>query len=245
MGFLDDFIKVKFKQNLGLRPYQKIIGQLGISIIVAVFVYLSPIVGSGVKLPFSDISIDFFWLIIPFVVFVLIAMTNSVNLTDGLDGLAAGVSVAYLVGFIGILAISVTRMENAGESLVMIRETQNLLYLCGGFTGTLIAFLISNGFPAKIFMGDTGSLVIGAFLATSAVVSRQYLLIPILGFMFVMSAVSVIIQVLVYKKTKKRVFLMAPLHHHFEKKGCYETKIVTIYIIVTLMISITSVILYL
>ncbi len=110
LGFLDDFIKVKFKQNLGLRPYQKIIGQVGIVVLIAVFVYLSPLVGGGVRIPFTDIEINFYWGIIPFVVFVFVALTNSVNLTDGLDGLATGVSLAYLFGFIGILAICITRM---------------------------------------------------------------------------------------------------------------------------------------
>ena len=167
------------------------------------------------------------------------------NLTDGLDGLATGVTLAYLFGFIGILAITITNMENAGESLAMINEYKNILYLCGGFSGVLLAFLTVNGYPAKIFMGDTGSLAIGGFLSAVMVLTRQYLLIPMLGLMFVLSCVSVIIQVLVYKKTKKRVFLMAPLHHHFEKKGSYETRIVTIYILITLLISVGCIVLYL
>ncbi len=127
----------------------------------------------------------------------------------------------------------------------MIKEYNNVLYLCGGFAGTLLAFLMVNGHPAKIFMGDTGSLAIGGFLSCAAILTKEYLLIPILGLMFVVSCVSVVIQVLVYKKTKKRVFLMAPLHHHFEKKGSYETRIVTIYILITLLISVGSIALYL
>lgn len=245
LGFLDDFIKVKMKQNLGLRAYQKVIGQVGIAVLIAVFAYLSPLVGSSVRIPFSDIEINLYWGIIPFIVLFFVAFTNSVNLTDGLDGLATGVTLAYLFGFIGILAVTITKMENSGESLVLINEYKNILYLSGGFAGSLLAFLMFNGYPAKVFMGDTGSLAIGGFLSAMAVLTREYLLVPILGLMFVVDCASVIIQVLVYKRTKKRVFLMAPLHHHFEKKGSYETKIVTIYILITLFISVGCLALYL
>lgn len=235
LGFLDDFIKVKFENNQGLKAYQKAVGQLGIAVLVAIFVLHSSFVGDGVILPFTDIVIKFGWLIVPFVVVVYLAVTNAVNLTDGLDGLAGGVSVVYLLGFIGMLSVYINNLKNLGESVIVINELTNILILCGGVTGAILAFLCFNSHPAKIFMGDTGSLAIGAFIATAAILTRLYLYIPFLGVMFVLSATSVILQVSYYKLTKKRIFLMAPLHHHFEKKGSNETKITAIYIIVTLI----------
>lgn len=235
LGFLDDFLKVKFENNQGLKAYQKAIGQLGIAILVGIFVYNSSFVGDGVIIPFSEQVVHFGWLIIPFVVFIYLAVTNSVNLTDGLDGLAGGVSVVYLFGFIGVLSVYIHDLKMLGESVIIINELTNVLVLCGGVAGAIIAFLCFNSHPAKIFMGDTGSLAIGAFIASAAVLTRLYLYIPFLGIMFVLSTTSVILQVSYYKLTKKRIFLMAPLHHHFEKKGGNETKITAIYIIITLI----------
>jgi len=217
LGFLDDFIKVKFHQNEGLKPYQKIIGQFGLAIIVALYVYFY----IGTSIDFFGIELNFSWLIIPFVMLVLIATTNSVNLTDGLDGLAGGVSFFYLIFFGIILAII------GGDNSIIITSFS----LCGG----LLAFLTCNCNPAKIFMGDTGSLALGGFIACSACLTRVELLIPIIGVMFVVSSLSDIIQVLHYKRTKRRVFLMAPFHHHLEMKGVYENRIVVIYILVTII----------
>lgn len=221
LGFLDDFIKIHFHQNEGLKPYQKIIGQAAIAIIIAVLIYFK--VGS--KLDFFGLSIDISWGIIPFAVLVFLAVVNSVNLTDGLDGLAGGVSLVYLLFFGAIVAFI------GDEQMDMLSLAS--FAVCGG----LIAFLSVNTFPAKIFMGDTGSLALGGFIACLGLFSGKALLIPIMGLMFVLSALSDIIQVAYYKKTKKRVFLMAPLHHHFEKKGVHENRIVTIYIIVTSLLS--------
>ncbi len=233
LGFLDDFIKIKFKQNLGLKPYQKIIGQLGISIIIAFFVYYSNLVGSKIIIPFTDLYIDLGWWIIPFIIFVYLAMVNSVNLTDGLDGLAGGVSFAYLAGFIALLLIYEKNAMTPNE----INETQNLITLCFSSIGAILGFLCFNVNKAKIFMGDTGSLALGGLLTSIAVFSKTTLLIPLIGIMFVCSAISVIIQVLYFKKTKKRIFLMAPLHHHFEKKGVHENRITFVYIVITVIVS--------
>lgn len=241
LGFLDDFIKVKFKHNLGLKAYQKVIGQVGIAVLMAVFVYLNSFIGTGVLLPFTNTQINFGWAIIPFVIFVFLAVTNSVNLTDGLDGLAGGVSFVFFAGFMIILNKYISGLEYAGENPALIAELKNVLTLVGGVSGSLLAFLCFNSHPAKVFMGDTGSLALGGFVAAICAVTKIYLLIPMLGFMFVLSAVSVIVQVLYFKATKKRIFLMAPLHHHFEQKGCYETKIVAIYIIITIVISVAVV----
>lgn len=241
IGFLDDFIKVKFKQNLGLRAYQKIIGQGGLALIVAFISYYSSLIPNGFYIPFTLTFIDIGWWIIPLIFLVFIALTNAVNLTDGLDGLASGVSFSYLLAFIGIGFILLNQINYAGGSQSEINQLLNLIIIAGALAGGLLGFLTYNSHPAKVFMGDVGSLSIGACLACLAVFSGLTLYIPILGIMFVMSALSDIIQVVYYKKTKKRVFLMAPLHHHFEKKGVHETKIVVIYIIITILIGVLSI----
>lgn len=221
LGFLDDFIKVHLRHNEGLRPYQKIVGQVGIAVIVGVFLYLSGMT----TLRFFSFEFDIGWGVIPLVILVLVATANSVNLTDGLDGLAGGVSFVYILIF-GIILATTSYLE-----------FQNMAIVCFGLCGGLAGFLMFNCFPAKIFMGDTGSLALGGFIGVVAVLSGLELLIPIMGIMFVLSALSDIIQVLHYKRTKKRVFLMAPLHHHFEQKGVHENRIVAVYIVITAAVS--------
>ncbi len=217
LGFLDDFLKVHYHHNEGLKPYQKIIGQVGIAVIVAVFLFLS----ERTALTFFNLQFDIGWGVIPLVILVLVATVNSVNLTDGLDGLAGVVSFVYVLVFGVILA------------LVGTVEMSNMAMLCFGLCGGILGFLMFNCFPAKIFMGDTGSLALGGFIGVIAVLGGLELLLPIMGVMFVLSALSDIIQVLHYKRTKRRVFLMAPLHHHFEQKGVHENRIVVVYMVIT------------
>ena len=226
LGFLDDFIKIRWNKNEGLKPYQKIIGQVGLSIIVAVFVYLK--VGSDIDLFGIKLNLGIF--IIPFIVIFFVAVTNSVNLTDGLDGLASGVSLVYLICFGAILGVL---------------GFYNYTVVALAMAGALFGFIIFNGFPALIFMGDTGSLALGGLIASLCVFSKLELVLPIIGIMFVMSAVSDILQVGYYKMTHKRIFKMAPLHHHFEKMGIHENKIVISYVAVTLVIGISVLIGYL
>lgn len=221
LGFLDDFIKIHFHQNEGLSPLQKIIGQTAIAIMISILIYVK----NGGSIEFFSLKFDIGWGIIPFAVIVILATVNSVNLTDGLDGLAGGTSFAYLIFFGAIVAF-------VGQA-----ELSSLAIASFAVAGGVLAFLSVNTFPAKIFMGDTGSLALGGFIACLALFSGRVLYIPIMGFMYVLSALSDIIQVAHYKRTKKRVFLMAPLHHHFEKKGVHENRIVTIYIIVTSLLS--------
>lgn len=241
IGFLDDFIKFKFKRNLGLRPYQKIISQLIIAVAVAIFVYKSrDLVGGVLYVPFTRVQIDIGAWIIPFVIFIFLATTNSVNLTDGLDGLASGTTMAYLVTIGGVIVAQLS-VRLAGLNLAAVGEYTNLEAICAVGFGALLGFLLFNGFPARIFMGDTGSLSLGGLTACVAIFTRNSLYIPIIGLMFVLSSVSVIIQVAHYKRTKKRVFLMAPLHHHFEKKGISEVKIVVWYTTITLILGLISV----
>ncbi|MBR2909624.1 MAG: phospho-N-acetylmuramoyl-pentapeptide-transferase [Clostridia bacterium] len=234
-GFLDDFIKFKFKRNLGLRAYQKLLFQLAIAITIGFFVYNSEYLGGEIYIPFTSKTINIGWWIIPLTVLVFLASTNAVNLTDGLDGLASSTTMCYTISFVAILFVAIsTKMDSASSILLM--EYKNLITLGFVVIGAMLCFLIFNCFPAKIFMGDTGSLALGAFVACIGIFTKNMLYIPILGFMFVLSTLSVIIQVGYFKLTKKRVFLMAPLHHHFEKKGVHEVRITVVYSMITIMI---------
>lgn len=244
VGLMDDFIKVKFKQNLGLRPYQKIIGQVGISIILAIYIYFFSPNKGVIYLPFTFKAIDLSFWIIPLVVIVCLATTNSVNLTDGLDGLASGVSIVYSGVFIALITIFTNIMFNAGESDAFISVYKDTVLLLAIFMGTLLAFLVFNTNKASIFMGDVGSLGIGGLFASTACIMGFELMLAIVGIMYVVSALSVILQVVYFKKTKgKRIFKMAPLHHHFQMCGHSEAKIGYIYQIITLMIGLVTILL--
>jgi phospho-N-acetylmuramoyl-pentapeptide-transferase len=235
IGFLDDFIKFKFNRNLGLKAYQKLIFQLAISILIGYYVYKSGYVGSVLIVPFTKYTIDIGYWIIPFVALIYLATTNSVNLTDGLDGLASSTTVAYLLSFIGLMIVLFKTVFLGYDGLI-VSELNNVLLVSSVAMGAMLSFLIFNCFPAKIFMGDTGSLALGSLVASVAVFSRMSLYIPIFGFMFVISSVSVIVQVAYYKLTRKRVFLMAPIHHHFQMKGIHEVRITICYTLVTILI---------
>ena len=225
IGFLDDFIKVYFKRNEGLTPLQKLIFQVLIAAIVAAVAFMHPHVGSVFFVPFTLQTIDLSWFAIPIFVVLFLAMTNSVNLTDGLDGLASGVTLVYLLFFAAVMSIAAASMVGS--------EYRNLIYMCGGLVGALAGFICCNGYPAKIFMGDTGSLALGGGLACLSVMSRLEFIVPILGVMYVVSSLSVILQVAHFKRTRRRIFLMAPFHHHLEHKGVHENRIVAIYTAVT------------
>lgn len=239
LGFLDDFIKIKFKQNEGLKPYQKIIGQLGISIILAVFIYNSQLVGTTCNIPFSSKTIDLGFWIIPFVIFIYLAVVNSVNLIDGLDGLCGGVSAVVIIA----MSILITIISSSLEGVIAVEHT-NVVKVSLGVAGSLLGFLCFNSYPAKVFMGDTGSLALGGLIASMTILTRNYFLIIIIGIMFVLTTLSVILQVTYFKLTHKRIFKMSPLHHHFEQTT-HETKVVAIYIIVTIVVSILTISIYL
>lgn len=218
LGFLDDFLKVKRKNNGGLSPLQKIIGQVGIAILLSYYCYKND-ASRMVSIPFTIVRVDFGIWIIPFALFVFLAVTNAVNLTDGLDGLATNTSVVYLLFFFFIIGIDV----------YFGKCDKSLLVFCLSIIGGCLAFSIFNSNPAKIFMGDTGSIALGGAVASIGCFSGNYLIIPIIGIMFVVSCISVIIQVIVFKINGKRVFKMAPFHHHLEKSGLSEQRIVALY----------------
>lgn len=232
IGFLDDFIKIARKQNEGLSAFQKFSLQLIVAIFAGCYLYLHNL--THLILPFSGISINLSWGIVPFAVFVFVATTNAVNVTDGLDGLAGMISILYFV------AITILIFMNQELTNLDSNELMNFSIISASIAGGLMGFLFFNGYPAKIFMGDTGSLALGGLVAIVSMFTENTIYILFFGIMFVISILSVAIQVLYYKLTKKRIFLMSPLHHHFEKKGIHEVKIVSIYSIITAVISIAT-----
>ncbi|HHT86856.1 MAG TPA: phospho-N-acetylmuramoyl-pentapeptide-transferase [Clostridiales bacterium] len=230
VGFIDDFIKVKTKSSLGLRAYQKIIAQFAFALVYAL--YLKNTLGTSIYLPFFNVEWDISWLYVPFAMFVIIAVVNCVNLTDGLDGLASGVTLIYSITMC-VVFLYLSKAA-AVEGYKLIEGTGSLAIYAAALGGACLGFLRFNSYPAKVFMGDTGSMALGGAISVLALTSRAVFLLPIMGICFVASGVSVILQVGSYKlRNKKRIFKMAPLHHHFEKLGYCESKIVSGYMIVT------------
>lgn len=235
IGFIDDFIKVHLKRNEGLSAKWKLALQFIIAGVVSAYAFFGSETSGQVYIPFVGISVDFSYFALPYYVFIFLAYTNAVNLTDGLDGLAGGVTTVFLVIFAVLLFII--------SGFAPSEEQTNILVLIACFVGAIGGFLCYNRYPARIFMGDTGSLAIGGLLASLSVLTGLSLSAAIIGAMYIASALSVLIQVISYKLTKKRVFLMAPLHHHFEKKGVHENHIVTGYKVVTLLLGVLVILL--
>ncbi|WP_410878786.1 phospho-N-acetylmuramoyl-pentapeptide-transferase [Myroides sp. DW712] len=286
IGFLDDYIKVFKKDKEGLKGRFKVVGQVGLGLIVGSVLYFSPAVtvrevpakhmlsevavsqydvkSTATTIPFFknnefDYSMliswmgegaqDYAWLIfIPIVIFIVTAVSNGANLTDGIDGLAAGTSAisTFVLGIFAFISgnvifanyLDIMYIPNSGEMTVFV----------SAFIGALIGFLWYNTFPAQVFMGDTGSLTIGGIIAVLAIAVRKELLIPVLCAVFFAETLSVVLQVSYFKYTKnkfgegKRIFLMAPLHHHFQKKGYHESKIVTRFWIIAILLGVFCVI---
>ncbi len=228
IGFIDDLLIVLKGKNDGLKPKLK----LGLQILVSVFFGLY-LINNGhstaVNIPFSNLAIDIGILYIPFIVFVMTGTSNSINLTDGLDGLAAGTTAISLIPFVIMLSYNIDPLSYAG--------------MCMGLVciGACLGFLWFNSYPASVFMGDTGSLALGGLVSSLAIVGNNELWLPFAGFIFVIETLSVIIQVAYYKRTKKRIFLMSPLHHHFEKKGWRETKVSFRFYIVAMIASMITI----
>ncbi len=225
IGFCDDFIKVVKKRNLGLTALQKLIFQIIIAIIIAVYQAKVSVYGTSVYIPIWKHYVDFGWFYIPFIAFVLVAAVNAVNLTDGLDGLASGCTA--------IVALFFAIVGNA------IGCTSPTVFTAA-VAGACIGFLLFNHYPAKVFMGDTGSLALGGALATAAVMMNIEMILPLAGGIFVVEVLSVMIQVVSFKTRGKRVFKMAPIHHHFELSGWKETKVVAVFWSITLILCVIS-----
>lgn len=230
VGFLDDFVKVYFKQNKGLSAYQKIIFQVIIAAIVSVFAYNNQYVGDSVYIPFTLIELPLGVFALAFYIVIFLSYTNAVNLTDGLDALAGKVSMVYVI-FNALLIAAIIYLRGDGQAFTA--EYTSLIVFIASLVGGLLAFLCFNCYPAKIFMGDTGALALGGAIGALAVVSGMALYSPIIGIIYLVTCLSVMIQVAYFKATKKRIFLMAPLHHHFERLGFHENQIVTAYTSIT------------
>ena len=223
IGFLDDYIKIVMKRSEGLKPMQKLVGQFVITGIFAWYVVNSGEVGTDMLIPFTGgfdhgKFLHLGILFVPALFFIVLGTDNGVNFTDGLDGLCTSVTI-LVATFLTIEAIG----ENAGISPIT-----------GAVVGSLLGFLLFNVYPAKVFMGDTGSLALGGFVSATVFMMRMPLFLPIIGFIYFVEVLSVIIQVTYFKKTGgKRIFRMAPIHHHFELGGWSETRVVAVFAIVT------------
>ncbi len=218
IGFIDDYIKVILKRNLGLTAKQKFLLQLVAAVGFVCWAVYGMDIATVVKIPFTSIELDFGIWFVPFAALVIIATVNSVNLTDGLDGLATCVTCMVALFFI-LFA------DKVGNKAVALFASILL--------GSLMGFLMYNKFPAKVFMGDTGSLFLGGAVCGMAIVTEQPLALLIVGLVYVIESLSVILQVISFKTTGKRIFKMSPIHHHFEMCGWSETKIVITFTIVT------------
>ncbi|MGI6727672.1 MAG: phospho-N-acetylmuramoyl-pentapeptide-transferase [Anaerovoracaceae bacterium] len=226
LGFLDDFVKVSMERNLGLTAIQKLLLQILIAVGLALYQAKVSVYGTTISIPFTDLYWDLGLFYVPFIAFVVVSMANSVNLTDGLDGLASGVTMIVSL-FLALVGITF-QFQSAGV-------------FCSALTGACLGFLAYNKHPAKVFMGDTGSMALGGGVAAAAIIMNIELIIPIAGGVYVAEALSVILQVFYFKKTGgKRLFKMAPLHHHFELSGWKETKVVAVFWIITLVLCIIS-----
>lgn len=228
VGFLDDFIKVVLHRSEGLTPAQKMAGQLVVTAVFAYYMVNISDVGLTMLVPFfPEISINLGWLSIPLLFFAVIGTVNGTNFTDGLDGLAASVTVMVAV-FFSVVAIG----TDAGIAPVTL-----------AVAGGLMGFLLFNVYPASVFMGDTGSLALGGFVAATAYMLQMPIFLLIVGLIYLVEVLSVIIQVTYFKKTGgKRIFRMAPIHHHFELGGWSETRVVAVFSIVTAILCLVALI---
>ena len=222
IGFIDDYIKVVRKHNLGLRAWQKILGQLVVTILFSVYVETFTDISLAMKVPFTSITLDFGIFNIPILFFIALGTANGTNFTDGVDGLCASVT-AVVAAFFAVAGMhyGATGAEVMSSAMV----------------GALLGYLVYNVYPGKVMMGDTGSLAIGGFVTGIAYVMQMPIFIVIVGFIYAFEVISVILQVSYFKITHgKRIFRMAPIHHHFEKGGWSETRVVNVFTTVTILL---------
>jgi phospho-N-acetylmuramoyl-pentapeptide-transferase len=225
LGFLDDFIKVVMKRNLGLTSKQKLLGQIVVSVIFYV-VFQQSDFSTVISIPLTDFSFDLGWGYVLLVIFWMVGFSNAVNLTDGLDGLVSG-TAAIAFGAFAVLAWSQSLFEVSIFSVAVV--------------GAVLGFLVFNAHPAKVFMGDTGSLALGGAIATIAILTKLEFLLIIIGGVFVVETLSVILQVISFKTTGKRIFRMSPLHHHYELLGWSEWRVVVTFWTVGLLFAIIGI----
>ncbi len=226
IGFLDDYLKIIKKQSEGLTPIQKLVGQFIITGIFCYYCMSNPNIGTEIIIPFMNgKTIDIGWFFIPLCFVTVLGTDNGVNFSDGLDGLCSSITVMVATFF----------------TVVALGSDSNIAPICAAVVGGLMGFLLFNVYPAKVFMGDTGSLALGGFVAATACVLKMPLFILIIGFIYLVEVVSVIIQVGYFKSTGgKRFFKMAPIHHHFELCGWSETRVVAVFSIITALLCLVA-----
>ncbi|MFA4909933.1 MAG: phospho-N-acetylmuramoyl-pentapeptide-transferase [Desulfobacteria bacterium] len=242
IGVIDDYKKLAKKNSTGLRAKYKMGGQILIGLLIGLFLYLYPNFSTSISVPFfKGIHPDLGMFYIPFVIFVVVGASNAVNLTDGLDGLAIGpVMIASATYLLFSYFAGNVKIANYLQ-IPYIAGTGELAVFCGAILGASVGFLWYNTYPAQIFMGDVGSLSLGGALGTVAVITKQEMLLVIVGGLFVIEALSVIFQVGSYKLRGKRIFRMAPLHHHFELKGWAEPKVIVRFWIIAVILALVAI----
>ena len=243
IGLLDDYLKVIRKNPKGLRACYKFGAQIGLALAIGLVLYMNP------KDPYSDVlSIPFFkrwlfdlsWFYIPFSILVIVGSSNAVNLTDGIDGLAIGlVGIALLANMI-LVYISGNAKFAQYLQVLFLPGTGELTVVCGAMLGASLGFLWFNSYPADVFMGDVGSLSLGGALGTLAIITKHEIVLAIVGGIFVIETLSVVFPVASFKLTGKRIFRMAPIHHHFELQGWHESKVIVRFWIVAIMLALLS-----
>jgi len=229
LGFVDDFLIIKRKNNIGLTEIQKLIGQIIIAI-AFYWVYMKSGANSTIEIHTLNISINMGWFYFLFILFMLVASSNAVNITDGLDGLAGGLSVMAFLAF-GLIS------WNAG----VIAGTEDIAILCFILVGSILGFLVYNTHPAKIFMGDTGSLALGATLASIAIITKHEITFIVVSGVFIFETLVSLIQIISMVAFRRKVFLMTPFHHHLEKLGWDERDIVKLFWVIGLILSMMAI----
>lgn len=243
IGFVDDYYKIIKKNPLGFRGHYKIVLEVAVCLMAGMYLYGYGHLDTNLHFPFfKEFSIDIGLLYLFFSIAVIVGSANAVNITDGLDGLVTGPSIMSFFSY-GILTYAAGHSYIASYLMVPnVIGAGELSIVCGGMIGALIGFLWYNTYPAEIFMGDVGALGIGALLGIIALISKNEILLVIIGGVFVLETVSVIIQVVSFKLTGKRVFHMAPLHHHFELKGWKESKVIVRFWIISFILALLSIV---
>ena len=250
IGFIDDYMKAILKIKKGLIGRYKLIGQITVGLFIGLVLYFHPFfdgIHSNTSIPFlKNYEIDFGVFYIPVIIFVITGASNAVNLTDGLDGLAAGLSAITFISIAGIAYVTSNINFSDYLNVIYLPGTEELTIFCLSVFGAALGFLWYNSHPAEIFMGDTGSLALGSAMGTAAILLKKELLLILIGGVFIIEVVSVIIQTTFFKYTKRkygegrRVFKMAPIHHHFELQGWHENKVVVRFWIIGILLALLS-----
>ncbi|MBN2710685.1 MAG: phospho-N-acetylmuramoyl-pentapeptide-transferase [Calditrichaceae bacterium] len=250
VGFIDDYMKSILKFKKGLIARYKLIGQISLGLLIGAVIYWHPFfegLHSNTSVPFfKNLEIDFGLFYIPLVIFVIAGASNAVNFTDGLDGLASGLAAVAFIAFAGVAYVTSNINFSNYLNIIYLPGTEEIAVFCLTVFGAAIGFLWYNTYPAQVFMGDTGSLALGSALGTAAILLKKELLLLLIAGIFVLEVVSVIIQTLYFKYTRKkygegrRVFRMAPIHHHFELLGWHESKVVVRFWIIGILLALLS-----